>query len=70
LYEVHLTRGDREIDWIEIRLATETTSEIRLAFDVRYRFVAAGTEKDESAVSTLVWPVQVLDEPIDRNLIA
>jgi hypothetical protein len=69
LDEVVGADGDREVDRIEVGLATEATAKIRLGVDRRLRLPAVGTDEHESPITTLVWPVQVPDQPIDWNLV-
>ena len=67
LDEIVVANSDREVDRIVVGLAVEATTEIRLAFDPRFRLPATGTEERKPAVTTLVWPVQVPDQPADRK---
>ncbi len=69
LDEVVVANSDCEVDRVEVRLATEATAKIRLTFDRRLRLAAARTDEHESAATTLVRPIQVPDQPVDRNFV-
>lgn len=69
LDEVIFADGDREVDRIEVGLAAEATSEVRLGVDRRFRLPAARTDEYEAAITMLVWPVQVPDQAVDGNLV-
>ena len=69
LREIVVQHGDREIDRVEVCLAVEATTKIRLAFDRRLRLAAAWTDEAEPTVTTTVRPTQVPDQPVGRNVV-
>jgi hypothetical protein len=68
--EVAFLDVHREIDGIEVGFTAETAPEIGISLDVGLRFAAAWTNKDELSQAALAGPAEVLDQPVDRNLVS
>jgi hypothetical protein len=70
IHELAVADVDGKVDRVEVDLAVKATAQIRVAFDGREELAALGTEKDESPVPSFVRPVELLDQPVQRNVIS
>jgi hypothetical protein len=70
LHEVAVLHRDREVDWIEFRLALEATRQIGAWIQSRVVFAATRAQERQLIIPLLVWPVQMCEQSLKRNLIA
>ncbi len=68
--EVSPGRQHDKVDGIEVLLASEATSQIGSRIGGGECLPATGTQQAEPSVASLVRPIQMLDERLQRNLIA